>query len=188
MLAQRQRALSERRQEGERGPSAARIEQDEEAASPPEQAGVRRQPSHVRGRDLDAHESEPGPGLDGRPLAEREQQRGEDHGRPFVLSRERQQPVDTVTHAVVRRRRVDEMRDEREKRRQPRETVARGDLRDEGAREGGDVGIAREGEGEFVEDRTRVLGLGGRRAQRGFSSNSSRLMISASSLSFRVFA
>ena len=94
----------------------------------------------------------------------------------------------TVTHAVVRRRCVDEMGDEREKRRQPRETVARGNLLDQGEREGGDVGIAREGEGELVEDRTRVLGLWARRAQRGFSSNSSRLMISASSLSFRHFA
>lgn len=188
MLAQRERVLGLPAQERERRACATRVERDEEPAAAAEQAGVRRQTRHVGRLELHAHVGQARTVFDGGPLAERQQQSREDHGRAFVLSGKGQQPIDPVPDAVVGRWRVDQVRDEGEQGGEPGETVPRGGALDQRAREGSDVAVAGQREGEIVEDRPRVLGAGGRGLQRGFSSSSSRLITSASWLSFRHFA
>ena len=104
--------------------------------------------------ELHANESDAQPHLYRGPLADGQQQRGEDHGRSLILAGQAQKQVDAVRDLVLAaRRHAHEVADEGEERREPRQPVAGWDGLNQPAGEIDDGGVAGQGDDQAAKRR-----------------------------------
>ena len=112
---------------------------------------MRRQPGEIARLQLDAHEHHLAGVLELRPLAERLEERGQDHRRPVGRARQREEDVGAVARPA-RRRPVHQMAHERQGAGEPPDAVGGGDAAHEPARERDHFRLARQPEADAVEE------------------------------------